>query len=250
VLLWADRAAFLIGTVATVVNEHRGEIIERYGESGRQFLRYVDIVRSATAIYGFARVTISMAQLVNGFRSSYQNWRATVRAVEGQLDDGERAVAQQVSQQADEVLQDADNINAARTQPDAPAEQLPAPKPETATEKPATPGAASAEPDRFADLDALAESGKRQVKGGRTHAGREYQKHMDRGEVPKVPGKQFDSAGQELLDDIVKSPTTRQYPLEGGSFKGGKIFVREDGLGAAFDKDGVFRYFGRFRYDG
>jgi hypothetical protein len=129
-----------------------------------------------------------------------------------------------------------------------PAEHRAAPVPDTVAEpKPAAPAPAA---DMFADLDALAETGKRPARGGRTHAGREYQKHIDRGEVPKVPGKEFDSAGQALLDDIMKSPTTHQFPLEGGQFKGGKIFVREDGLGAAFDKDGVFRYFGKFSYTG
>ena len=126
-----------------------------------------------------------------------------------------------------------------------------APTPAAVPAAPA-PGAVAepATPAPFADLDALAQTGTRPVKGGRTHAGREYQKHMDRGEVPKVPGREFDSAGQALLDAIVKSPTTHQFPLAGGQFKGGKIFVREDGLGAAFDSAGVFRYFGRFSYTG
>jgi hypothetical protein len=138
--------------------------------------------------------------------------------------------------------------NPPQSVPQTPAKHPAAPVPDTVAEpKPAAPALAA---EKFANLDALAETGKRPVKGGRTHAGREYQKHMDRGEVPRVPGKEFDSAGQALLDGIMKSPTTHQFPLEGGQFKGGNIFVREDGLGAAFDKDGVFRYFGKFSYTG
>jgi hypothetical protein len=102
-----------------VVNEHRGEIIARYGDAGREFLRYVDIVQSAAAVYGVARLALGMAQLVNGFRTSYQNWRAAARQLDTELSDGERAVVQQVSQQADEVLQNVDDITAARTKPAA-----------------------------------------------------------------------------------------------------------------------------------
>jgi hypothetical protein len=103
----------------------------------------------------------------------------------------------------------------------------------------------------FDDVLALAETAKRESKSpGYSHAGREYQKHMSRGELPKVPGKEFDRAGQDLLDSILKSANTHQFPLDAGHFKGGRIFVRPDGLGAAFDKDGVFQYFGKFSYEG
>jgi hypothetical protein len=132
VLLWADRAAFALSTIATVVNEHRGEIIERYGESGKQFLRYVDIVQSATAIYGFARLAIGMVQLVNGLRNAYSTWRTAANAVDGELSSGEKQIAQQISQQTDEVLKDADDIAAAKTQPTptpAPAAGEPQPTP-------------------------------------------------------------------------------------------------------------------------
>lgn len=142
VLLWADRAAFVLGTIATIVNEHRGEIIERYGDSGREFLRYVDIVQSATMIYGFGRVVLGMGRLIYGFRTSYRNWRETVRALERELDEDELAVAGKVSQQADDVLENADKIDAARAPAQTPAEPAGAPAPdvvavETAPTKPA-----------------------------------------------------------------------------------------------------------------
>jgi hypothetical protein len=109
--------------------------------------------------------------------------------------------------------------------------------------------AEAAGPNKFSDVLALSETGTRQAKGGRTHAGREYQKHMARGELPVVPGKDLDSAGQDLLDGILMAPDTKQFPIKGGNFKDGQYFVRPDGVGAAFDKDGVFQYFGRFKYD-
>jgi hypothetical protein len=105
VALWADRAAFALGTLASVIREHRGEIIARFGADGRTFLRYVDLVQSATALYGFARVVLAMGQLVAGLRSAYGN----VRTV-GDVPD-------EIATSTDEVLQQADEIAAARTSP-------------------------------------------------------------------------------------------------------------------------------------
>ncbi|BCJ58283.1 hypothetical protein Jiend_17050 [Micromonospora endophytica] len=95
-------------------------------------------------------------------------------------------------------------------------------------------------------LDVLSATGARPAKGGLTHAGREYQKHMGRGELPKVPGKELDTAGQGYLDDILTTPGTRRVPINGGSFNGGNYYIRPDGAGAAFDSNGVFQYFGKF----
>ena len=97
------------------------------------------------------------------------------------------------------------------------------------------------------DSDSLSQSGLRAAKGNRTHAGREYQKHMTRGELPKVQGRDLDSAGQDLLDDILTAPGTRIEQINGGGFAGGRYYIRPDGRGAAFDANGVFQYFGVFK---
>ncbi|EFV14979.1 RHS repeat-associated core domain-containing protein [Segniliparus rugosus] len=98
------------------------------------------------------------------------------------------------------------------------------------------------------DIEDILRSGERPVKGGRTHAGREYQKHMDRGELPQVPGKQLDQAGQKLLEDILRHPQAKTTPINGGKFAGGNYVVRPDGLGAAVDSGKLFQYFGKFAY--
>jgi hypothetical protein len=97
------------------------------------------------------------------------------------------------------------------------------------------------------DLTAMSATGARPAKGGLTHAGREYQKHMGRGELPVVGGKDFDMAGQNLLDDILTAPGTRTVVNSGGNFQGGSTFIRSDGIGATFDANGTFQYFGVFR---
>ncbi|WP_328443363.1 polymorphic toxin-type HINT domain-containing protein [Streptomyces sp. NBC_00386] len=101
------------------------------------------------------------------------------------------------------------------------------------------------------DLDALSQSGMRPAKGNMTHAGREYQKHMNRGDLPVVPGKQLKSAGQDLLDDILTNPKTAKSPVNSGNFAGGTRYIMPDpaggrGIGATFDANGQFQYFGRY----
>ncbi len=101
------------------------------------------------------------------------------------------------------------------------------------------------------DLDALSQSGMRPAKGKTTHAGREYQKHMNRGDLPVVPGKELKTAGQDLLDDILTNPQTATSAVNSGNFAGGTRYIMPDsaggrGIGATFDANGQFQYFGRY----
>jgi RHS repeat-associated protein len=99
------------------------------------------------------------------------------------------------------------------------------------------------------DVDAMAKSGERPAgRGGLTKAGLSYQEHMGRGELPRVPGSQFDSAGQTLLEDILTNPDTKWAPVRSGQFAGGESAILPNGIGAAFDRGGDFQYFGRYTY--
>jgi hypothetical protein len=92
-------------------------------------------------------------------------------------------------------------------------------------------------------LDDLSAAGRAPAKGGRTSAGRAYQKHMDRGELPKVSGSDLDSAGQTLLDDILTAPGTKSVIITSGNFAGGVRYIRPDGVGVTF-YGGKLQYFG------
>ncbi|MFE5923829.1 DUF4157 domain-containing protein [Streptomyces sp. NPDC056468] len=128
VLLWADRAAFVLGTLTSVIKEHRGEILARFGEPGREFLQYVDYVQSATAIYGFARVALSLGQLVNGLRTAYNNLR-TAAGGEGATG----GLAGDLTANTEELLRKAEDIQGAKASaapPTASAPEAPSvPKP-------------------------------------------------------------------------------------------------------------------------
>lgn len=94
------------------------------------------------------------------------------------------------------------------------------------------------------DVDSLSRAGKAPAKGGRTAAGRSYQKHMDRDELPQVSGSKLDEAGQDLLDDILTHPGTREVDVTTGNAAGGFRHIRPDGRGVTFNPDGSLAYFG------
>lgn len=97
------------------------------------------------------------------------------------------------------------------------------------------------------NLDEMSSAGRVASKGNPTRAGRVYQKHMSRNELPKVPGKSLDEAGQNLLDDILTHPGSEFFLLGTGRARGGVCVVRPDGTGAAFFPDGSLAFFGNFR---
>jgi hypothetical protein len=141
VLLAADRAAFTLGLIASALRDHRGWIIERFGDRGRVFLEYVDIINSAVALYGGGRALVGMGQLVAGFAKALRDWRAATRAAATELSAAERQVLQQVDEQAERVLADAQAIRneqtaaSSSTEPAAPGKVLGPPAPETAASK-------------------------------------------------------------------------------------------------------------------
>jgi hypothetical protein len=67
---------------------------------------------------------------------------------------------------------------------------------------------------------------------------------MGRGELPSVAGRDLNSAGQNLLDEILLNPQTKQVAVSAGNFSGGTRFIGPKGVGATFDAKGVFQYFG------
>ncbi|WP_370082485.1 RHS repeat-associated core domain-containing protein [Streptacidiphilus sp. MAP12-16] len=99
------------------------------------------------------------------------------------------------------------------------------------------------------DFEAASQSGMRADKNGLTRVGREYQKHMGRGELPTVGGKGLDGAGQTLLDGILTDPNADFQLVTGGGFSGGYRIIGNDVVngrfvGATFDANGNFQYFG------
>jgi hypothetical protein len=98
----------------------------------------------------------------------------------------------------------------------------------------------------WTDLGSLYQTGLRADKNGLTRAGYEYQKHMDRGELPPVSGTELNAAGADLLWQILTSSVAVTQSVTSGNFAGGMRFIIPGGPGATFDQCGNFQYFGQY----
>jgi hypothetical protein len=114
VLLWVDRGAFALGTVTSVLREHRSWLVEQFGSG---FMDAVDIIHSATAIYGLARVALQAPRIIQGLRNSYRAFREAARSRSSGFSSSEQATIQQVTQSTDELIDQIDNIQGARRTP-------------------------------------------------------------------------------------------------------------------------------------
>jgi hypothetical protein len=110
-VLWADRIAFALGTMTSIIREHRGEILAWGGERGATFLRYVDTVNSVVAIYGGIRGLVGMVQLVNSFRTAFQEWNALRQSLT--LAEEESRNASAIARNTEDVLRNIDDATAA-----------------------------------------------------------------------------------------------------------------------------------------
>jgi len=111
VLLWADRAAFVLGTVTSVLREHRSWLVQHFGKG---FADAVDIVHSAVAIYGMARVAVEAPRIILALRNSYRAFRQSAQTQAPNFSATEQATIQQVTRSTDELIEQVDNIQAAR----------------------------------------------------------------------------------------------------------------------------------------
>jgi hypothetical protein len=103
------------------------------------------------------------------------------------------------------------------------------------------------------DYEGASQSGMRADKGGFTRAGREYAKHMGGSQLPTVTGNPaaISSAGQDMLNSILTDPGADYQPVPTGNFAGGyriigNTVVSGRFVGATFDANGLFQYFGMY----
>jgi hypothetical protein len=101
------------------------------------------------------------------------------------------------------------------------------------------------------DLDELSSAGLAPDKNGMTGEGRAYQKHAARGQLPMVGGKEFNSAGRELHEDILTDPNSDIQSITRGTLRGGVRVVSNRVMngkfvGAVYNAQGGLEYFGLY----
>ncbi len=115
-LVWADRIALTLDLTNSVIQEHRGWIIETWPDQGREFVTSLDQLTGYVRIYGLVRGGVGLAQLGNGLRKNYANWRAAVKAAKD-LDSSDLENIEQVGKQTEALLQAIDDAGKAGPPP-------------------------------------------------------------------------------------------------------------------------------------
>jgi hypothetical protein len=127
---WADRAVTVLSIASRVITEHRGLIIEKFGEDGESFLRYWQVVDTVVAVYGLGRGAVALGQTLNGLRKSFKAWRETQARLKS-LSAKEKAALDDVARRTEQSMQELEEARAAKdaqsARPAAGAQDEPAP---------------------------------------------------------------------------------------------------------------------------
>ncbi|HYV49503.1 MAG TPA: hypothetical protein VFA20_31810 [Myxococcaceae bacterium] len=100
-VVWCDRAAVALGAVTSVVDEHRGWILERYGEKGARFLRYSDGLSALVAFYAVGRLATAAPKVLANLRRAYLD----MKALKAALSPDEQAALEALGRRTEEALQ-------------------------------------------------------------------------------------------------------------------------------------------------
>ncbi len=104
----ADRVATAIDIGNSILQEHRGWIIENSPQDGRSFVTAMDQLTSYVRYYGVVRGGVGIVQLANNLRKSYRNWRAFTGAMK-ELSESERADIEKIGSDTEHLLQELDS---------------------------------------------------------------------------------------------------------------------------------------------
>jgi hypothetical protein len=105
-LVALDRAAVVLSVIGIVVNDHRGWLIQTFGEDGRTFVRAVEVANTMAGVYGLGRIAFASPRIISGLRNAWRNWRAS-RAYGG-LQGADLNRAEELSQNTQQFLNAAD----------------------------------------------------------------------------------------------------------------------------------------------
>ena len=104
----ADRVATAIDIGNSILQEHRGWIIESSPQDGRSFVTAMDQLTSYVRIYGVVRGGIGIVQLANNLRKSYRNWRAFAGALKD-LSESQKSDLEKIGSDTEHLLQEIDS---------------------------------------------------------------------------------------------------------------------------------------------
>lgn len=106
-LVWADRIAITLDLTNSVIQEHRGWIIQTF-DGGRAFVSGLDQITAYVRIYGLVRGAAGLVSLENSLRKSYSSWRAAAKAAK--LTEDELKAVDQISRTTEELLNSVERL--------------------------------------------------------------------------------------------------------------------------------------------
>lgn len=112
-LVWFDRAAITLGVLSAVLDDHRGWILEKLGARGEAFLRYADLVQTAVALYGLARIATAVPRLFSELGAEHQRFKQAVRSTGATLGPEEHQALQDLDGTIEKLLGEAEGLRTA-----------------------------------------------------------------------------------------------------------------------------------------
>ncbi len=115
VLVACDRVAVAMGLATSLLLEHRGWLVERFGVEGRGLVYGLEVFHSALAVYGGIRLGMAAPSLVRGLRELYRGFLERARAQRrlGRLTQEEAARVARLQQPLEGMFQELDAMREA-----------------------------------------------------------------------------------------------------------------------------------------
>jgi hypothetical protein len=123
VLAWCDGSALALGEAMSALDEHRGWILETYGEQGKTFLRRMDQLSSAVALYGMGRVAMLEPRLLTRVRVAWRDLLNDSRALE-RLAPARRKALEGIHTRLDDAFEHLDDVQLSRGGGEPPTAQV------------------------------------------------------------------------------------------------------------------------------
>ncbi len=108
-LKWGDRVATAAGVASTIINDHRGLIIERFGEDGKAFLADWQKVETVLQYYAIGRGAVALGQTGAALRLKLKDFKT--RRAQMKLSAADESALDDMVREAEKTL---DEIDAAR----------------------------------------------------------------------------------------------------------------------------------------
>ncbi len=105
-VVFLDRASIALFLISTVVRDHRGWIIQHFGEAGRHFVNAVEIASGLAAVYGLGRIVLSAPRVIANLRNAWRSWRES-RAFQRMIG-SDRGRADRINRATEQFLNNAD----------------------------------------------------------------------------------------------------------------------------------------------